>query len=331
MRLIRLLSCLTGFLLSGSYLIVDMRGGIPEVLANIVVADALLILYPCSFEKGAVSFRLSLALVGSILLWNVFIVLFPPGHQRYGHQGAIGGIMLILAVLMVFLVAITALKFKGIRLLFRNTAVWHNIEEYGRLLYLLVLLALVGFGLCFLRIPGNAGVVFSSIACVLLLALYCILYARSLTGHTFIITKDTEEKVKDLIRGNLRLSTAERVDEDRRMNSMYARINRYMSEKKPYLDPAFDMAEMSRIMYSNKLYLSKTINLMSGRNFRQFVNYHRIQYALELMKQDPRLKVSEVAEMSGFHTVVSFNMAFKLNLGQTPSEWLRDYIASQML
>ena len=99
----------------------------------------------------------------------------------------------------------------------------------------------------------------------------------------------------------------------------------YMNEKKPFLDPDFHMEDMAEEMYSNKLYLSRTINILSGRNFRQFINYHRIQYAISLFKKDPRLKVSEVATMSGFHSSVSFNMAFKVNMGKTPTEWLGEH------
>lgn len=80
-------------------------------------------------------------------------------------------------------------------------------------------------------------------------------------------------------------------------------------------------------MLTNKLYLSRTINILSGRNFRQFVNYYRIQRAMELFKEDPRLKVCEVSEMSGFHTSVSFNMSFKVNTGKTPTEWLNSYMS----
>ena len=85
------------------------------------------------------------------------------------------------------------------------------------------------------------------------------------------------------------------------------------------------MEDMAEHLYSNKLYLSRTINLLSGRNFRQFVNYHRVQYAMSLFKKDPRLKVAEAATMSGFHSTVSFNMSFKVNTGRTPSEWIQEH------
>lgn len=109
------------------------------------------------------------------------------------------------------------------------------------------------------------------------------------------------------------------------MNNLYNRVMLFMNEKKPFLDPSFHMEDLAEELYSNKLYLSRTINILSGRNFRQFVNYHRVQYAISLFKKDPRLKVGEAASMSGFHSTVSFNMAFKVNTGRTPSEWLQEH------
>ena len=67
--------------------------------------------------------------------------------------------------------------------------------------------------------------------------------------------------------------------------------------------------------------------MVSGSNFCQFVNYYRVKYSKELMRGNPGKKMIEVALSSGFNSVVTFNMAFKLNENLTPSEWLREYNA----
>lgn len=157
------------------------------------------------------------------------------------------------------------------------------------------------------------------------MVLYAILYMRDMTGRTFVLNQDTERKIKEIIKGNLRTSFVDKAEEDKKMNNLYNRVMLFMNEKKPFLDPSFHMEDLAEELYSNKLYLSRTINILSGRNFRQFVNYHRVQYAISLFKKDPRLKVGEAASMSGFHSTVSFNMAFKVNTGRTPSEWLQEH------
>ena len=53
--------------------------------------------------------------------------------------------------------------------------------------------------------------------------------------------------------------------------------------------------------------------------FSQFVNYFRVRYGAELLRKDPSLRLISVAQMCGFHSSPSFNTAFKVNMGVTPS------------
>ena len=101
------------------------------------------------------------------------------------------------------------------------------------------------------------------------------------------------------------------------------RLNAFFEDRKPYLDCDLTIADIAKELYTNKLYVSKSINLCTGKNFCQYVNYHRVKYSMELFRADPHLKVSQLAEMSGFHTVASYNMAFKLIMNESPGEWCR--------
>ena len=109
---------------------------------------------------------------------------------------------------------------------------------------------------------------------------------------------------------------------------VFQRVVRYMEEKRPYLDEKINLERFSKAIFSNTVYVSRTINYYSGKNFRQFVNWYRIQYALDLMREDPHLKMEEVSILSGFHSTVSFNMAFRLFEGKTPTEWHEEYVDS---
>lgn len=121
----------------------------------------------------------------------------------------------------------------------------------------------------------------------------------------------------------LRPHPAARLSINHRM--LFDKVSRHMDEKRPYLDDTFSLEDMSRALLTNKSYMSKVINSCTGMNFSQFVNNYRVRYSMELFRRDPRLKVSELALMSGFHSGVTFNLAFRLFLGQTPSEWCREY------
>ena len=45
--------------------------------------------------------------------------------------------------------------------------------------------------------------------------------------------------------------------------------------------------------------------------------------ARKLNKKNPRMRVEELTEMSGFHSTVTYTMAFKANMHVTPGEYLQ--------
>lgn len=102
---------------------------------------------------------------------------------------------------------------------------------------------------------------------------------------------------------------------------LYDKVCRYMTEHKPFLVDTFSLQDLANALYTNRVYLSKTINHFSGKNFRQYVNYYRVMYAMDLFRNNMSLRVSELAELSGFHSPTSFFQSFKKVMGEAPSEW----------
>ena len=322
---IRMMAGVTGVTL----VIMEMLGEYPPepryLVLDIMAAVEILLLYPCSFERADKSLWAVIALDGAVAISFVFSLFVSSRSLSFRSEREFFSYLVILTVLSAHYVSVVSRRLGGIRMFFRNAAVWHNLEDYSRFIYSMVFLALVGLSLCSDILPGDAGEVMECACVVLFMLLYAILYLKVFTGRTLLLPEMTEKKVKDIIKGNLRTSFIDKAEEDKKMNNLYNRVMMYMNEKKPFLNPDFHMEDMAEHLFSNKLYLSRTINILSGRNFRQFINYHRVQYAISLFKKDPRLKVSEVASMSGFHSSVSFNMAFKVNMGKTPSEWLQEH------
>ncbi len=107
------------------------------------------------------------------------------------------------------------------------------------------------------------------------------------------------------------------------LSILYSRLQTLFEEEKPYLDENITVGQIAKKLYTNKAYLSRAINDYTGKNFCQFVNYHRIMYSMEIFKENPGYRVSELAEASGFHTIVSFNMAFRLVTNESPGEWCK--------
>lgn len=102
---------------------------------------------------------------------------------------------------------------------------------------------------------------------------------------------------------------------------LYERCCTYMETKRPFLVESLTLGDLANAMFTNTLYLSRTINACSGKNFRRYVNDYRVEYAMMIFRKNTSLKVAQLSMMSGFHTVVTFNMAFKLVKGVAPSVW----------
>jgi Response regulator containing CheY-like receiver domain and AraC-type DNA-binding domain len=94
-----------------------------------------------------------------------------------------------------------------------------------------------------------------------------------------------------------------------------------MADRKPFLVESFSLGDLASALFTNKLYLSKTINYFSGKNFRSYINHYRVMYAMELFRKNKSLTVSELGALSGFHSGTTFNQAFKAVMQESPSTW----------
>lgn len=155
---------------------------------------------------------------------------------------------------------------------------------------------------------------------VLLLS-YATQYYRIYTRSTLLLGRDKEILIRKTQRGSAFRQPIQYVDSDSRSAELFNDVVRIMENRKPWLQDDFSIDDLARLAHTNRVYLSKSVNFHSGRNFNQLVNFYRVRYAVELIRKDPSLRMNEVSRMCGFHTVVSFNMAFKLNERMTPTEF----------
>ena len=158
-------------------------------------------------------------------------------------------------------------------------------------------------------------------ACFVSLSLYAWLDARWSAGSCFFAVPALDDAVARAQSGKApRPIPGEPFVPDR---NLYERCCRYMSERRPFLVESFSLTDLCNAMFTNKVYLSRTINECAGKNFRQWVNHYRIQYAADLFRRDRSLKVVDLAALSGFHTAATFNQAFKLVMDESPSAWCK--------
>lgn len=94
--------------------------------------------------------------------------------------------------------------------------------------------------------------------------------------------------------------------------------------EKLFLSKDLTMEDVAMRLFTNKTYLSKTINVEMNKNFRELVNSFRVREAMKIFSQNNDISINELRDRCGFNNNASFTSAFKLNTGYTPGEWCRN-------
>ncbi|MBP5382741.1 MAG: AraC family transcriptional regulator [Bacteroidales bacterium] len=313
-RTLRIFSIASGALLSLLDVLYGEGDLFPLLCVDLYCALHLLMLYPCS--KSGVKAPLIAQLVS--LSFFVPLKLLPlPLWAPVPVSGVI---------LLFFVFRHSRERFKDVLPLFHSSAVWAGVEEYAALFHTAVFL-FAGTLVFVLAGWDKAG---PRVCLGLLAVLYVLEYYRVYTRTTLLISARKEEQIRRGQKGAGFKSPVQYVDSDSRSAELFNDVVRIMETKKPYLQDDFAVEDLARMTHTNRMYLSRSINFHSGRNFNQLVNYYRVKYAIELLKKDTGLRMTELSQMCGFHTVVSFNMAFKLNERMTPSEYSRSLKSSRL-
>ena len=139
----------------------------------------------------------------------------------------------------------------------------------------------------------------------------------------FVIMQKHERVIVESMRISQVEVTAAGAKTDAVYRDIYERVLLHFEMQKPFLDNNLTINDVVSVVYSNKVYISKAISHYTGRNFRQFVNYYRVMYSMELFRRQPDMRVAELAGLSGFNSLVSYASAFRLFMNETPSEWCR--------
>ena len=221
---------------------------------------------------------------------------------------------------MVFLSVTIRDKYREPATLFRKDAAWCCAEEDSRVFYSMALMTSI-MVLVFMHSVLSDDTPFFMMGLALLL-LDIQLHRKAYTGRTMLITHKKERKIQSIIMSGKGGNDIVPEVENSILTKVFRRVEQFMRDRKPYLDDRLSLEQTANILRLNKVYISRAINKFTDKNFRQYVNWHRVLYSVELMKEDPWLKVIEVAFMSGFHSQVTYNMAFKMFMEETPSDMM---------
>ena len=85
------------------------------------------------------------------------------------------------------------------------------------------------------------------------------------------------------------------------------------------------MAEMAGI---SREYFSRIFKNVTGMNYTKWLNMIRLEKATELLSDDKR-PLTEIAMMSGFQSIPSFNRVFREEKGMAPGEYRQLFVKNQ--
>lgn len=97
-------------------------------------------------------------------------------------------------------------------------------------------------------------------------------------------------------------------------------------EDKGFLENGITLNSLAKKLETNSSYLSKVINQVLNKNFSNYINDLRIEYAVVELQQNTQLRVYSVngmAEEFGYNTAESFSKAFKRKTGIYPSYFIK--------
>ena len=290
-------------------LVCELSGNNLETfLSNMVVAlsggIAMLFMVPQLDEYAKESF------VRTLLL---FLLIRACGFFENNYSMTL---FFILCFLLLYFVRSFSFVRSHIRTVLRRQLAWYAVVNQMRLVLV------IGFNVLVIACILSEGNYWLMRICAATLLISFIFLAYSVRKERLLmLSKDQEYTLRRIIACDMNDISFLDGKESPAMKELYNRVVQLMETSRPYLREDYSLQDLATSVYSNKTYLSKTINLMSGKNFRQFINSYRVLFSVELIKQNPKMRIEELAVMSGFHSSVTYNMAFKANMKETPGEY----------
>jgi AraC-like DNA-binding protein len=137
-----------------------------------------------------------------------------------------------------------------------------------------------------------------------------MLYALGFAGFRqyFSIDEMTkDEERNDSVENAVEIS---KTDNATPLKKLEERLLNLLEQEELFLNPDLCIADIARKLGTNRTYISRVVNQNRQLSFSDFINTYRVEYAKKLMNENPDIKRTDLAEMSGFGSVLSMKRAF---------------------
>ncbi len=215
---------------------------------------------------------------------------------------------------LAFIIQVLYYLVKNFNLIIKNSQrvqqYYSNIEgmELHWVQFINISLAITSISSVFLAIAGREAFADNVLALSMPSIIFSfMLFFIGLLGNTqqAVPVEDMDNQEKEEF--NLEVSNSSILYEKR----LKAKLEKLFTEEKLFKSPFLKIWEVSKLLGTNRTYVSRMINNEYGQNFCNFVNNYRVKHVKQLLKENPSLTNDQIVELSGFGSINSLYRAFQ--------------------
>jgi len=152
-------------------------------------------------------------------------------------------------------------------------------------------------------------------------SIYYFLFAIMYMQYKNVFTKSNTGFIKNLSPNN----PAENEDRvEKKSNGFsWTDAKSRIIDQQLYLQPGVTVNDMALLFHTNRTTFSSQLNKIEALTFNEFINSLRIEYAKELLIENPKLSLAEISLQCGFSEQSNFTRQFRQLCNETPAVWLK--------
>jgi YesN/AraC family two-component response regulator len=159
----------------------------------------------------------------------------------------------------------------------------------------------------FLDIPDAIGIVVAINWGIIFILLYYVSFKAFSQSDLFLDFVPIDERVKTIVNAS----------------KIMAEIEEVMTREGYYKNPDLNLHDLSKMMDLGARKLSESIKENNDCNFATWVNTHRVNAAIKLIREDSNLSLEGIGQEVGFKSRSAMYNAFKKIKGATPGDFKR--------
>lgn len=137
-----------------------------------------------------------------------------------------------------------------------------------------------------------------------------------------------QEELEQILIGSDDTATKHKLS-DERCGEIECRLIELMENERLFLDSHLTLKQLSQKLGVNRNYTSEVVVRSKYGSFYTLINSYRLQYAQDMLRQNPTLRIEHVAYDSGFSSLSLFSQVFKRYRGVPPSTFIKTHLTDK--